>query len=72
MGVMIDYYRPSELNWFIIEWVSGSDWPGGLPGDSRWAGGPVGMVGRLAGWPEASKKIMIYYFGWPLMLSIMI
>ena len=27
---------------------TGSDWPGGLPGDSRWAGGPGWYVGRLA------------------------
>ena len=27
---------------------SGSDWPSGLPGDSRWAGG---LVGRWAGGP---------------------
>ena len=33
---------------------AGSDWPGVLPGDSRWADRPVGQ--------NASKKIMIYYF----------
>ena len=35
----------------------------------RWAGGPIGWC---AGWPVASKNIMIYYFCWPLMLSIII
>jgi len=44
----------------------GSDWPSGLPGDSRWAGGPVGrwaggpvgMVGRLAGGQQKDYDIL--------------
>ena len=36
----------------------GSDWPGGLPGDSRWAGGP-------ARWQHNYYDIIVC---WPLIL----
>ena len=31
------------------------DWPGGLPGDSRWAGGLVGRWASITGEPVTSK-----------------
>ena len=42
---------------------TGSDWPGGLPGDSRWAGRLVGRwaggpVGRLAGDQQKDYDIL--------------
>ena len=53
-------------------WIlSGSDWPGGLPGDSRWAGGPVGeWGGRLVSRPGGQQNYYDIIFCWPLILSI--
>ena len=42
----------------------GSDWPGGLPGDSRWAGGPVGR------WAGGQQNYYDTIFCCPLILSI--
>ena len=44
----------------------GSDWPGGLPGDSRWAGGPVGRwAGMLVGrWPVKILWYIIFAGHW--------
>ena len=53
----------------VGRWAGGpvGRWAGGPVG--RWAGGPVGWWTR---WPVANQNIMIYYFFWPLMLSIII
>ena len=55
----------ANILWCSIDCTGpGSDWPGGLPGDSRWAGR---LVGRLAGGQQKYYDHTIFF--WPLMLS---